>query len=53
MRILGYIVKTLDLCPENPRHFAGYVLGAGLTGVSGARGDRSASRSAPLLRLER
>ena len=53
MRILGYIVKTPRLCPENPRHFAGYVLGAGLTGVPGARGDRSASRSAPLLRLER
>ena len=53
MRLLGYIVKTPGLCPENPRHFAGYVLCAGLAGVSGARGDRSASRSAPLLRLER
>jgi len=53
MRILGYIAKTPRLCPENPRYLAGYVLCAGLTGVPGARGDRSASRSAPLLRLER
>jgi len=36
MRIPGCIVKTPRLCPENPRHLVGYVLGAGLTGVPGA-----------------